>query len=273
MAEIRHDEPTVFSREEEPEIEKHDRSFYRQSPLAEAFHRSFTCAEDDDNAQWVSATEIFETLKRDSRRALQGLKMTGLGRQLRRMGIPKKRTAQGMFYGVKKLEKPAEAEVEKVENVEVEVAEKVFSQSLEKNFSQIPQISQSAEKEFSQSPQSAQSSEKKFSQSPQSSQSAENNFSQCPQSAEKVFSQSPQSAENNFSQIPQSAQSSEKKFSQSPQSPQSAERNFSQIPQILEKVFSQSALIPQISENPEESQDTHSKNYYTLLNKLIRSLS
>ena len=223
VAEIRHGEPTFFSHEEEAEIEEHNRSFYRQSPLAEAFHRSFTFAEGDDNAQWVSATEIFETLKRDSRRALQGLKMTGLGRQLRRMGIPKKRTAQGMFYGVKKLEKPAEAEVEKVENVEVEVAEKVFSQSLEKNFSQIPQISQSAEKEFSQSPQSAQSSEKKF--------------------------------------------------SQSPQSPQSAERNFSQIPQILEKVFSQSALIPQISENPEESQDTHSKNYYTLLNKLIRSLS
>ena len=108
-------------------------------------------------------------MKRDSRRALQGLKMTGLGRQLRRMGIPKKRTAQGMFYGVKKLEKPAEAEVENVE----------------KNFSQISRISQISEKEFSQS-----------------SQSAENNFSQIaqiPQSSEKVFSQSaqgPQSAEN-----------------------------------------------------------------------------
>ena len=139
VAEIRHGEPTFFSHEEEAEIEEHNRSFYRQSPLAEAFHRSFTFAEGDDNAQWVSATEIFETLKRDSRRALQGLKMTGLGRQLRRMGIPKKRTAQGMFYGVKKLEKPAEAEVEKVE-----IAEKEFSQSVEKNFSQIAQIPQSS---------------------------------------------------------------------------------------------------------------------------------
>ena len=84
------------------------------------------------------------------------------------MGIPKKRTAQGMFYGVKKLEKPAEAEVE---NVEI----------AEKNFSQIAQIAQISEKEFSQ--------------------------------------------------------------------------------------------IPQITENPEESQDTHSKDFYTLLNQLIRSLS
>ncbi|MCF2635811.1 VapE domain-containing protein, partial [Prevotellamassilia timonensis] len=70
VAEIRNGEPTFFSHEEEAEIEEHNRSFYRQSPLAEAFHRSFTFAEGDDNAQWVSATEIFETLKRDSRRAL-----------------------------------------------------------------------------------------------------------------------------------------------------------------------------------------------------------
>ena len=221
VAEIRHGEPTFFSHEEEAEIEEHNRSFYRQSPLAEAFHRSFTFAEDDDNAQWVSATEIFETLKRDSRRALQGLKMTGLGRQLRRMGIPKKRTAQGMFYGVKRLEKPAEAEVENVE-----IAEKNFSQ-----------IAQSAEKEFSQSAQCPQNAERNFSQIPQ-----------IPQIAEKVFSQS--------AQCPQS---SEKEFSQSAQSSQSAENNFSQsaqIPQILEKVFSQSALIPQSAENPEESQDS-----------------
>ena len=218
VAEIRHGEPTFFSHEEEAEIEEHNRSFYRQSPLAEAFHRSFTFAEDDDNAQWVSATEIFETLKRDSRRALQGLKMTGLGRQLRRMGIPKKRTAQGMFYGVKKLEKPAEAEVENVE----------------KNFSQITRISQSVEKNFSQIPQIPQSAEKEFSQS-----------AQCPQSAE-----------NNFSQISQIPQMSEKEFSQSPQSSQSAEKVFSLSSLSAERNFSQSSQISQISENPEESQDS-----------------
>ena len=204
VAEIRHGEPTFFSHEEEAEIEEHNRSFYRQSPLAEAFHRSFTFAEDDDNAQWVSATEIFETLKRDSRRALQGLKMTGLGRQLRRMGIPKKRTAQGMFYGVKRLEKPAEAEVEKVE-----IAEKEFSQSSEKKFSQSPQ---SAERNFSQI---SQSTEKNFLQISQSSLSAEKEFSQ--------ISQIPQISEKEFSQSPQIPQSAEKVFSLSAQSPQSAE--------------------------------------------------
>ena len=199
VAEIRHGEPTFFSHEEEAEIEEHNRSFYRQSPLAEAFHRSFTFAEGDDNAQWVSATEIFETLKRDSRRALQGLKMTGLGRQLRRMGIPKKRTAQGMFYGVKKLEKTAEAEVENVE----------------RNFSQITQIAQISEKEFSQSPQCSQSAERNFSQISQISQISEDEFSQ--------ITQITQSAERNFSQIPQISQIPEKEFSQSAQIPQISE--------------------------------------------------
>ena len=194
VAEIRHGEPTFFSHEEEAEIEEHNRSFYRQSPLAEAFHRSFTFAEGDDNAQWISATEIFETLKRDSRRALQGLKMTGLGRQLRRMGIPKKRTAQGMFYGVKKLEKPAEAEVEKVEVAEKEFSQSAqSSQSSEKNFSQSPQISQSAERNFSQISQISQISEKVFSQSPQSAQSAEKNFSQISQ-----ISENPEESQDSF---------------------------------------------------------------------------
>ena len=234
VAEIRHGEPTFFSHEEEAEIEEHNRSFYRQSPLAEAFHRSFTFAEDDDNAQWVSATEIFETLKRDSRRALQGLKMTGLGRQLRRMGIPKKRTAQGMFYGVKKLEKPAEAEVENVE----------------KSFSQIPQCSQSAEKEFSQSAQCPQSAERNFSQ-----------IAQIAQNSEKEFSQSSQSAENNFSQISQIPQSAERNFSQITQIPQRAENSFSQSSLSAEKSFSQISQISQILQNPEESQDTNSKKF------------
>ena len=98
--------------------------------------------------------------------------MTGLGRQLRRMGIPKKRTAQGMFYGVKKLEKPAEAEVENVEKKFSQSPQ--CSQSAENNFSQISQIPQSAERNFSQSSQSSQISEKEFSQISRISQSAEN---------------------------------------------------------------------------------------------------
>ena len=146
-------------------------------------------------------------MKRDSRRALQGLKMTGLGRQLRRMGIPKKRTAQGMFYGVKRLEKPAEAEVEKVE----------------KNFSQIPQISLSAEKEFSQSPQCPQSAEKNFSLSSLSSLSAENNFSQ--------ISQISQIPEKEFSQISQISQ-----ISENPEEPQDSFDSFGS--------YSESKLTP-----------------------------
>ena len=60
-------------------------------------------------------------------------------------------------------------------------------------------------------------------------------------------------AEKEFSQIPQSSQSAENNFSQISQIPQSAEKNFSQSSLSTEKNFSQSS---QISENPEESQDS-----------------
>ena len=37
-----------------------------------------------------------------SPRALQGVKIAGMGRQLRYLGVPKKRTAKGVFYFVKR---------------------------------------------------------------------------------------------------------------------------------------------------------------------------
>ena len=91
---------TFFSKEEEAEIEEHNHTFYRQSPLAEAFHKSFMTGEGSEATQWLSATEIFETLKRESPRALQGVKIAGMGRQLRHLGVLKKRTAKGVFYCV-----------------------------------------------------------------------------------------------------------------------------------------------------------------------------
>src|SRR5574344_1062462 len=100
MAELAAGQPTFFSKEEEAEIEEHNRTFYRQSPLAEAFHKSFMMGEGSEATQWLSATEIFETLKRESPRALQGVKIAGMGRQLRHLGVLKKRTAKGVFYCV-----------------------------------------------------------------------------------------------------------------------------------------------------------------------------
>ena len=98
VAEIEAGEPTFFSKEEEAEIEAHNKSFYRESPLADAYHKSFVAG--GGQQEWLSANEIFEILKRESPKALQGVTIARLGKQLRQLGVAKRHTVQGNLYGV-----------------------------------------------------------------------------------------------------------------------------------------------------------------------------
>ena len=100
VAEIEAGEPTFFSKEEEAEIEAHNRSFYRESPLAEAFNKSF--AAEGEQLEWLSPNEIFEILKRESPKALQGISITKLGKELRALGVKKRRVSHGARYAVAK---------------------------------------------------------------------------------------------------------------------------------------------------------------------------
>ena len=100
VAEIEAGEPTFFSKEEEAEIEAHNAAFYRHSPLAEAFNKSF--ATEGEQLEWLSPNEIFEILKRESPKALQGISITKLGKELRALGIKKRRVSHGARYAVVK---------------------------------------------------------------------------------------------------------------------------------------------------------------------------
>ena len=100
VAEIEAGEPTFFSKEEEAEIEAHNAAFYRHSPLAEAFAKSF--AAEGEQLEWLSPNEIFEILKRESPKALQGISITKLGKELRALGIKKRRVSHGARYAVVK---------------------------------------------------------------------------------------------------------------------------------------------------------------------------
>ena len=100
VAEIAAGEPTFFSKAEEAEIEAHNAAFYRHSPLAEAFNKSF--ATEGEQLEWLSANEIFEILKRESPKALQGISITKLGKELRALGVRKRRVCHGARYAVAK---------------------------------------------------------------------------------------------------------------------------------------------------------------------------
>ena len=102
MAEIAAGEPVLFTKEEEAEIERHNALYYRESPLEAAFTRSFRLptAEERGQAVWLSATEIFEHLKRTSSKALQGITAMRMGKLLRRLGAEKQHRRLGNRYAV-----------------------------------------------------------------------------------------------------------------------------------------------------------------------------
>ena len=107
VAEIAAGEPVLFTKEEEAEIERHNALYYRESPLEAAFAQSFRlpAAGERGQAVWLSATEIFEHLKRSSSRALQGITAQRMGKLLRRLGAEKRHSRVGNCYAVMYLPK------------------------------------------------------------------------------------------------------------------------------------------------------------------------
>ena len=109
VAEIAAGEPVVFSKEEEAQIERHNRFFYRESPLQDAVARLFAPAS-DENAQateWLTASEIFEAVKACSPLTMQGISMNRLGRILCLLGMKRQHRVDGNRYAVVRLN-PAE---------------------------------------------------------------------------------------------------------------------------------------------------------------------
>ena len=102
LAEIAAGEPVLFTKEEEAEIERHNALYYRESPLEAAFAQSFRlpAAGERRQAEWLSATEIFEHLKRTSSRALQGITAQRMGKLLRQLGAEKQHRRMGNRYAV-----------------------------------------------------------------------------------------------------------------------------------------------------------------------------
>ena len=105
MAELAAGETVLFTKEEEAEIEHHNRCFYRTSPLHEAFARLFVPATDTQDAatEWLTTTEIFAAIKAHSPSAVLGMTVNRLGRLLRFLGMPKRHRVDGNRYAVVRL--------------------------------------------------------------------------------------------------------------------------------------------------------------------------
>ena len=108
VAEIEQGEPILFSKDEEAEIERHNRLFYRESPLEDEFNKIYRLPKDDEKPEtvWLSAGDIFDRLKCNAPKTLQGITVHRMGKLLRRMGARKVHTMYGNRYAVMERETP-----------------------------------------------------------------------------------------------------------------------------------------------------------------------
>ncbi|RRD80592.1 helicase, partial [Alloprevotella sp. OH1205_COT-284] len=92
--------PTHLTREEEAELQAHNRAFQITSPAAEIFWEVFRLPHPEEECPLLSATEIFRTLQRAFPSALRGMTPNSFGRILRGLGLKPFRTSRAMCYRV-----------------------------------------------------------------------------------------------------------------------------------------------------------------------------
>ena len=89
-----------FTTEEEREIQKHNRLFYKQSPEQEVFFKCFRLPNEGEEGILMSATEIFCKLQKKYPAALRGSSVIGMGRILTGLGVERIRTRTCSMYCV-----------------------------------------------------------------------------------------------------------------------------------------------------------------------------
>lgn len=113
LAEIEAGLPVYLDKTDEAALQRHNRRYYKASPLREAFLQLYTPAAEADTstaasaageaeaeARWLSATEIYHTLQQHFGTHLLAGSPSQLGRQLTFLETPKRHTERGTLYRV-----------------------------------------------------------------------------------------------------------------------------------------------------------------------------
>ena len=90
-----------LSKEEELEIQEHNRAFYRHSPEEEVFYKVFGLPKEDEPCMQLTATDVFNQLQKRFPKVMQGVKPQRMGNVLTKVGAKKIHTRQGNVYLVK----------------------------------------------------------------------------------------------------------------------------------------------------------------------------
>lgn len=92
-----------FTGEEEAKIMVSNAAFYKSPVEEEVFHSCFRAAEYGENAQSLSAAEIFKQLKKCNPAAMRSVSAANFGKLLVSLGVERKHTRYGNFYQVVSL--------------------------------------------------------------------------------------------------------------------------------------------------------------------------
>ena len=91
-----------LSKEEETEIQLHNRAFYRHSPEEEAFFKVFALPKEGEPCFKMTATDIFNTLQKRFPAIFRGSNPRHFGKVMTKVGAKRLHTEVGSMYQVKR---------------------------------------------------------------------------------------------------------------------------------------------------------------------------
>ena len=99
-----------LSKEEEEEIQQHNKAFYKHSPEEEAFFKVFRLPKEGEECVQMTATDIFNVLQKRFPAVMRGSKVRNIGSILTKMGAKRIHTRYGNYYSVRGVKDVKEGE-------------------------------------------------------------------------------------------------------------------------------------------------------------------
>ena len=96
--EVLNGERDYLNKEEEKELQRKNKKYYRQSLLEDVFFACFRVPEDEEEGSWLTAAQMFQVMAKRNPSALRGVSAKMLSYRLSGMGLKYKHTNHGNYY-------------------------------------------------------------------------------------------------------------------------------------------------------------------------------
>ena len=98
--EVLNGERDYLNKEEEKELQRKNKKYYRQSLLEDVFFACFRAPEDEEEGRWLTAAQMFQVMTKRNPSALRGVSAKMFSYRLSGMGLTYKHTNHGYYYWV-----------------------------------------------------------------------------------------------------------------------------------------------------------------------------